>query len=62
VEEAGNASVDVRTFPGTNHGAWVVDGYAFDPEGIERRDPAVFAFVASWVTRHVGSGARRDPL
>lgn len=49
LEEAGNPRVEVRTFSGLNHGAWVVDGHAFDPDAIERRDPVVFDFIARWI-------------
>jgi pimeloyl-ACP methyl ester carboxylesterase len=51
LEEAGNARVVVKTFPGTNHGAWVVDGYGFDPDAIERRNPEVFDVITSWVAQ-----------
>lgn len=53
LETAGNARVEVKIFTGVNHGAWVVDGYSFDPNEIERRDPAVFNFVGSWIEAQV---------
>lgn len=51
LEDAGNARVVVKTFRGTNHGAWVVDGYGFDPDAIERRNPEVFDFLSTWVAQ-----------
>lgn len=53
LEAAGNSKFTVKTFPGVNHGAWIVDGYAFDPAAIERRDPAIFDFVNAWIAAQV---------
>ena len=58
LEAAGNSQTEVKTFPGVNHGAWVVNGYAFDPTEIERRDPAIFDFVSGWIAAQT----RRQPF
>lgn len=60
VESAGNPRVEVKTFPGVNHGAWVVDGYEFDPDAIEQRDPAVFESITDWVHGHVDASEKRS--
>lgn len=53
LEAAGNSQITVRTFRSTNHGAWIVDGYAFDPAAIERREPAVFDFLSTWIATQI---------
>lgn len=60
LEAAGNSRITVKTFPGTNHGAWIVDGYAFEPAAIERRNPAVFDFVSAWIAAQVGESDDDD--
>jgi len=52
---AGNGDYTIRVFPGTNHGAWQVNGYRFDPDVISGRDPAVFPAIADWVEKRAGA-------
>jgi len=53
LEEAGNSNFCVKEFSGVNHGGWVVTGYAFNPENIDRRDPDIFNFVGNWIAAQV---------
>lgn len=59
LEAAGNPRVEVKIFPGVNHGDWVVDGYAFKPSEIQRRDPTVFEFVSHWIKNQVAKSEYR---
>lgn len=52
---AGNGDYALRVFPGTNHGAWKVNGYRFDPEVVSGRDPAVLPALADWVEERAGA-------
>jgi len=51
---AGNGDDAIRVFPDTNHGAWKVRGYRFDPAAIKGREPQVFRTLAEWVEERVG--------